>query len=135
MMQATLKHFLTPSTCTRLPTTGYPAGLTPEGLQPIRDDANLAWKVSRQQQLTAWGSDLFCPSPAPLFQLQLLLRDNQLQFVPSLAEVQHTVLGCLDAILQAGQSVEDLGAKVRAHQYTSYTSVLHRQQANQTPLF
>jgi hypothetical protein len=47
-----------------------------------------------------------------MFQLQLLLRDDELLFVPSLQEVQHTVLGIVDAVLQAGQSVEDLGAKV-----------------------
>ena len=47
-----------------------------------------------------------------MFQLQLLLRDGQLSFVPSLEEVQHAVLGIVDAVLQAGQSVEDLGAKV-----------------------
>lgn len=47
-----------------------------------------------------------------MFQLQLLLRDDKLLFVPSLQEVQHTVLGIVDAVLQAGQSVEDLGAKV-----------------------
>lgn len=75
------------------------------------DDANLA----RQQQLTAWGSDLFCPCPAPMFQLQLLLRGDELLFVPGLQEVQHTVLGIVDAIIQAGQSVEDLGAKVSEH--------------------
>jgi hypothetical protein len=47
-----------------------------------------------------------------MFQLQLLLRGSELLFVPSLHEVQHTVLGIVDALLQAGQSVEDLGAKV-----------------------
>lgn len=47
-----------------------------------------------------------------MFQLQLLLRGDELSFVPSLQEVQHTVLGIVDAVVQAGQSVEDLGAKV-----------------------
>jgi len=86
--------------------------MTPQGIVPSQDDANLAWKVARQQQLAAWGSDLFCPSPSPMFQLQLQLRDDDLLFVPSLSEVQHAVLGIVDAVLQAGQSVEDLGSKV-----------------------
>jgi hypothetical protein len=86
--------------------------MAPEGLQCFKDDANLAWRLARQQQLTAWGSDLFCPSPAPMFQLQLLLRADELSYVPSLQEVQHAVLGIVDAVVQAGQSVEDLGAKV-----------------------
>lgn len=47
-----------------------------------------------------------------MFQLQLLLRDEQLQFVPSLQEVQDSAMGIVNAILQAGCSVEDLGAKV-----------------------
>lgn len=95
---------------------GLPASLTPEDLQAsTTDDANLAWRVARQQQLTAWGSDLFCPCPAPMFQLQLLLRGDELLFVPGLQEVQHTVLGIVDAIIQAGQAVEDLGAKVSEH--------------------
>lgn len=91
---------------------GYPASMTPQGIVPSQDDANLAWKVARQQQLTAWGSDLFCPCPSPMFQLQLQIRDDDLLFVPSLSEVQHAVLGIVDAVLQAGQSVKDLGAKV-----------------------
>jgi hypothetical protein len=99
--------------CVSLNAAGLPASLTPGDLQAgTTDDANLAWRVARQQQLTAWGSDLFCPCPAPMFQLQLLLRGDELLFVPGLQEVQHTVLGIVDAILQTGQSVEDLGAKV-----------------------
>jgi hypothetical protein len=95
---------------------GYPAGLTPDGLQPLAaaaDDANLAWRAARVAQQTGWGSDVFCPSPPPMFQLQLLVRDARVQYVPSLEETQAAVLGMVDAIVQAGQSVEDLAAKVR----------------------
>lgn len=91
---------------------GYPDSATPQHFVSAHEDANLAWKLSRRQQLTAWGSDLFCPSPPPMFQLQLLLRDDELLFLPSLEEVQHTVLGIVHAVIQAGQSVDDLGAKV-----------------------
>lgn len=74
-------------------------------------DANLAWRATHSG-LDAWGSDLFCPSPPPLFQLQLLVRDGQLQLTPSLEDVRNAVMGVFDGIIKAGGTVEDLGAKV-----------------------
>jgi hypothetical protein len=47
-----------------------------------------------------------------MFQLQLLVREGRLQFVPSLEEVQGAVLGMVEAVLQAGGVFEDLAAKV-----------------------
>jgi hypothetical protein len=94
---------------------GFPDHLTPDDpdkpLTAALGDANLAWRATHTG-LDAWGSDLFCPSPPPLFQLQLLVREGVVQLVPSLDDVRGAVLRVFDGVIEAGQSVEDLGEKV-----------------------
>jgi hypothetical protein len=98
-------------------TAGFPDHLTPDDPDKPRTaelgDANLAWRATHSG-LDAWGSDLFCPSPPPLFQLQLLVRDGTVQLVPGLDDVRGAVQRVFDGMIEAGQSVEDLGEKVRA---------------------
>lgn len=94
---------------------GYPDSLVPtDPDKPVTaalGDANLAWRATHTG-LEAWGSDLFCPSPPPLFHLQLLIRDGSVQLVPSLEDLRAGVMRVFDAVIEAGQSVEDLGEKV-----------------------
>jgi hypothetical protein len=98
-----------------LPPAGYPDSLVPHDPEkPVTialGDANLAWRATHEM-LDAWGSDLFCPNPPPIFQLHLVMKDSQLQLVPSLQEVRNAVLSVFNGIIEAGQSIEDLGAKV-----------------------
>lgn len=94
---------------------GYPDSLVPgdpdKPQTAALGDANLAWRAIHSD-LGAWGSDLFCPHPAPLFRLQLLVKDGQLQLSPSLNDVRNAVMDVFDGIIKAGQAVEDLGKKV-----------------------
>lgn len=96
---------------------GFPDHLTPDDpdkpLTSALGDANLAWRATHTG-LDAWGSDLLCPSPPPLFQLQLLVREGAVQLMPSLDDVRGAVLRVFDGMIEAGQSVEDLGEKVGA---------------------
>lgn len=96
---------------------GFPDHRTPgdpdKPLTAELGEANLAWRATHSG-LDAWGSDLFCPSPPPLFQLQLLIRDGGVQLMPSLEGVRGAVLRVFDGMIEAGQSVEDLGEKVGA---------------------
>jgi hypothetical protein len=95
----------------------FPDHLTPDDpdkpLTAALGDANLAWRATHTG-LDAWGSDLFCPSPPPLFQLQLLVRGGAVQLMPSLDDVRGAVMRVFDGVIEAGQSVEDLGEKVGA---------------------
>lgn len=104
---------------------GYPASLLPEGVAAAVAAANAGSTADLVQPATcrtAWGADLFCPSPPPLFQLQLLVRNCQLpQFVPGLQDLQDAVLGMVDAIVSAGCFVEDVGANVRGVMYVAHT--------------
>uniref|UniRef100_A0A383V949 AAA+ ATPase domain-containing protein n=1 Tax=Tetradesmus obliquus TaxID=3088 RepID=A0A383V949_TETOB len=100
----------------RVAYAGFPDHLTPDDpdkpLTAALGDANLAWRATHTG-LDAWGSDLFCPSPPPLFQLQLLVREGAVQLMPSLDDVRGAVLRVFDGMIEAGQSVEDLGEKAK----------------------
>jgi hypothetical protein len=74
-------------------------------------DVNWQWRL-QHMPVTSWGGDLYCPIPVPLFSVSLLVEGGQLTFSPALEELCDGVIHTFDAVIEAGQSVEDVAAKV-----------------------
>ena len=78
-------------------------------------DVNWHWRL-QHMPVTSWGGDLHCPVPLPLFSVSLLVQNGQLAFSPALEELCDGVVHTFDAVIEAGQTVEDVAAKVRCWQ-------------------
>ncbi len=91
-----------------------------EATSGFNDDANTTWR-STHALLRAWGEDLYRPAVPPMFATQLVITNSggELQLMPNLKELRDAVLGVITSIVEAGQTVEDLGAKVSAQQCIS----------------
>jgi hypothetical protein len=70
--------------------------------------------------VTSWGGDLNCPVPTPVFAVSLVHRWGALAFHPGLDQIQEGVLSSFDAVVEAGELVEDVAAKVGAGRVPSH---------------
>jgi hypothetical protein len=55
---------------------------------------------------------MFSARPLPLFLVQLIVKDDSLQLVPSLEDVRAAVLQSYDDIITATHNVDDISVKV-----------------------
>lgn len=95
--------------------TGFPDDLVPAEALEADDDVEgysaREWRAAHGP-VTSWGGDLNCPVPTPVFAVSLVHRWGTLAFHPGLDQIQEGVLGSFDAVVEAGELVEDVAAKV-----------------------
>lgn len=87
---------------------GFPDYLLPE----LEDAETSNGAPAALHQRARWGQDMYSPTPPPLIEIQLAVEGGSLVFVPSLEEVEASVVQCFDGMMIKTENIHDVSAKV-----------------------